>query len=359
MKNIRIFLTILVIIPLFSTICYAEDAADKYISEFEEAVPDGIFDGDLDSSELQSSLGIDSLISELVSLVSREKGSIVGFFMTLVGMLVLLSAASAVSGSLSTVVSAAVGTVVSVSVFSSVYGIFSSVSSAISEANEFFASIIPVSVGITSLGGGTFVAGVQATGMAMTAAAISKLWGTAFTAVSGLGLSMSLLSSYGGNATASVSKWIKKTLSWFLGIATAAIAGTLSLQTMVASARDSAAMRAAKYAASGMIPVVGSAVSSALSTLASGISYVKGIVGGGAIFVLISLLISPLVLILLYRLALSFASFLAEFFDVTVAHKIFCAYLYSIDSVITVYVLSSLIYIFEIILFVKSGVALL
>ena len=207
MKNIRIFLTILVIIPLFSTICYAEDAADKYISEFEEAVPDGIFDGDLDSSELQSSLGIDSLISELVSLVSREKGSIVGFFMTLVGMLVLLSAASAVSGSLSTVVSAAVGTVVSVSVFSSVYGIFSSVSSAISEANEFFASIIPISVGITSLGGGTFVAGVQATGMAMTAAAISKLWGTAFTAVSGLGLSMSLLSSYGGNATASVSKY--------------------------------------------------------------------------------------------------------------------------------------------------------
>jgi stage III sporulation protein AE len=352
-------LIIVVIIPVFSTICSADEGADKYISEFESIVPDGAFVGDLDMEELQDALGLESFISELLVCLNNEKGKIISFLATLIGSLVLLALSSSVSGPFCTAVTAAVGTVVSISIFFSVYGVFSSVIDAVNEANDFFAALIPITVGITSLGGGAFVAGAQATGMALTSAAVSKLWGTAFTSVSGLGLSMALISAYGGHIADAVSRWVKKTLAWFLGIATAAIAGTLSLQTMVASARDTAAMRAAKYSASGMIPVVGSTVSSALSTLASGISYVKGVVGGGSVFVLISLLLSPLVMILLYRLSLSFVSFLAEFFEVAAASKIFGVYLNSLDNVITVYSVSSLIYVFEIILFVKSGVALL
>ena len=149
---------------------------------------------------------------------------------------------------------------------------------------------------------------------------------------------------------------MKKLFSWFLGIVTVMISGTLSLQTMVASARDCAAMRAAKYAASGMIPVVGSTVAAALSTLASGVSYVKGIVGGGAVFVLISIMLSPLVLMLMYRFALSFAKFASEFFEIGGGVKIFSAYLYSLDTVLATYALSCLVYLFEIILFVKGGV---
>ena len=271
----------------------------------------------------------------------------------------LLALASTFSGSLGKAVSCAVGTVTSTLIFSTVFDIYDSVSYAVGQANDFFVALIPITVGITSLGGGELTAGVQATGMSVTAALLSKIWGVFFTAVSGLGLSMSLISAYGGTGCVTVSRWVKKSFSWVMGIVTAIISGTISLQTMVSSARDCAAMRAAKYAASGMIPAVGSTVSGALATLASGISYVKGIVGGGSVLVILSILLSPLVLMLLYRFAFSFVSFVSEFFEISVAEKIFGSYLYSLDTVIITYTLSGIVYLFEIILFVKSGVALL
>ena len=359
MKKMLVLLTIIVIIPCFSFTCSADDKADKYLSEFESIVPNDMIDDITDGEILQNSLGFEEILSEILKNTSREKTKIFTFFFTLLGALALISLSSAFSGRFSGAVSAAVGCCVSVLIFSSIYGIYSSVSAAVNEANDFFVALIPIAVGITSLGGGVFAAGVQSAGMSITAAALSKLWGVAFTAVSGLGLSMSLISSYGGKGTATVSGWVKKSFGWILGIATALISGTLALQTMVASARDSAAMRAARYAASGLIPVIGSTVSGALATLASGISYVKGIVGGGAVLVLVSLMLSPLILLLLYRCTLSFVSFLADFFDVPSAKGIFGAYLYSLDTVVITYTLSCVVYIFEIILFVKSGVALL
>ena len=359
MKKLFVLLTIIVIVPCLGVICHAEDEADKYLAEFENIIPSHMQSGITDGEILQNSLGFEEILSEILNAASREKTKIFAFFFSLLGALVLLALSSSFTGRFSGAVSAAVGCCVSVLIFSSVYGIYSSVSVAVSEANDFFVALIPIAVGITSLGGGVFAAGVQSAGMSITAAAVSKLWGVAFTSVSGLGLSMSLISSYGGKGTATVAGWVKKSFGWILGIATALISGTLALQTMVASARDSAAMRAARYAASGLIPVIGSTVSGALATLASGISYVKGIIGGGAVLVLISLLLSPLILLLIYRCALSFISFLADFFEISSAKGIFGAYLYSLDTVVITYTLSCVVYVFEIILFVKSGVALL
>ena len=356
MRKMLFLLTIIVILPCFSLVSRAEEGVDKYISEFKNAVPDGTFDGEIDGETIERELGFGTLLSEIFEIVSGEGSGVGAFFATLLGSLVLLGIASTVSGELAEAVSAAVGAVVSVLIFSSVYRIYSSVSEAVRDANDFFVALIPVTVGITSLSGGNYTAGVQATGMSVCAAVISKLWGAAFTSVSGIGLAMSLISSYGGGGTDTVSRWVKNLFSRFLGIVTVMISGTLSLQTMVASARDCAAMRAAKYAASGMIPVVGSTVASALSTLASGVSYVKGIVGGGTVLVLVSIMLSPLVLILMYRFALSLAKFASEFFDIGGGVKIFSAYLYSLDTVLATYALSCLVYLFEIILFVKGGV---
>ena len=127
---------------------------------------------------------------------------------------------------------------------------------------------------------------------------------------------------------------------------------------MIASSADSAAMRAAKYTA-GLIPVVGGTVSGALSTLAAGLSYAKGIIGIGAIAVILGMALSPLILLLLYRLALSISLTLSELLGAAVMAKALSAFRFSLDSLIAVYALSAVIYIFEILLFVKIGVAML
>jgi hypothetical protein len=107
-----------------------------------------------------------------------------------------------------------------------------------------------------------------------------------------------------------------------------------------------------------MIPVVGSSVSGALSTLAAGLTYAKSFIGVGAILVIVTLALSPLILLLLYRFALSAVITFSDFVGLG-GIKIFGAYRFVIDSVVTLYALSALVYVIEIILFIKCGVSVL
>jgi stage III sporulation protein AE len=125
---------------------------------------------------------------------------------------------------------------------------------------------------------------------------------------------------------------------------------------MIASASDTAYLRAAKYAASGMIPIVGGTVSSALATLAGGLSYVKSAVGVSAALVIVLTAISPMVALLLYRLAFSFCLSILEFMGSSGGVRVFSAFRTAFDTLISVYAVSAVVYITEIVIFLKCGV---
>ena len=93
-----------------------------------------------------------------------------------------------------------------------------------------------------------------------------------------------MISGFDIGAVASLGKRIKGVFTWGIGVTTAILLGATSLQSIVASASDGAYLRAAKYAASSAIPIVGSAVSSVLGTLAGGFSYAKGAIGAASVF---------------------------------------------------------------------------
>lgn len=358
MRKLLILLTIIVIMPLFSVICSAEDRVDEYISDFEDILPDG-FDGLSDPEVIMKSTGIDSLFSEIISVISDGKADIVGFFLTLLGSVALLSAAALCHERMSTHAQSIVGVICSLVIFLSIRPIILSVSDGISKISGFFASLIPLTVGITALGGGGATASAQAVGMYTSLSLVGGMAGQIFLSLSSFGLAMSLLSSIGGEGIASVCSGLRGLFNWVTGIFTALLTAAFSLQTLVASSVDSASMRAIKYAASGLIPVVGSTVSGAISTLASGVSYAKGIVGGGAIAVILYLVISPLALLLIYRLALSLAMIFSDYSGGKIASRIFSSYRFALDMTVTVYSLSALVYLFEIIIFIRIGVAAL
>jgi stage III sporulation protein AE len=116
-------------------------------------------------------------------------------------------------------------------------------------------------------------------------------------------------------------------------------------------------LRAAKYALSGTVPIVGSTVSGALSTLFGSLSEARAVVGVGAIAVVFFLAASPLVLMLLYRLALSVATWIFEFLGEAGIGSHFLAFRSALDTLISLYALSSVVYILEIVIFIKGGVS--
>lgn len=358
MRKIAILLTILVIMPFFSIKSFATDKVDEFISEFDSVLPDG-FDGLSDSEKLMEMASIRGLLSHIISSLSGDRGVIYSFLLTLLGSAALICAAALCHDRMSNIAQCVVGIICSVSIFSFVMPLIGSVEEGIKKISDFFASLIPITLGITALGGGTATASAQAVGMYTALSSVGGVGSRIFLMISSFGLAMSLLSAFGNEGIGSVCRGLKGLFGWVSGIFTALITAAFSLQTLIASSVDSASMRAIRYAASGLIPVVGSTVSGAISTLASGLSYAKGIIGGGAIIVILYMAISPLVLMLLYRLGLTLAMIFTDFSGAAVASRIFGSYRFAIDMTITVYALSTLIYLFEIIIFIMIGVAAL
>ena len=359
MKRTVFLLIIVVIIPLFSVKISAQEQIDGFLSDFEDILPEGISKDILDTDRLIETASLRGLLSEILSAAQGSGSAAFGFFLTLVGITLLLSLSSLCHERLAKQTEAGVSMVCSVVIFGSVRPLFDTVTKSLTEVSNFFSALIPISVGMTALGGAEATAGVQASGMYLTLSIVSSLGGRALVSVSTLGLAMALLSSLGSDAAASLGRGVKSLFYWAVGIITALISGAFSLQTAIASSADSAAMRAAKYLASGLIPVVGSTVSGALATLVSGISYAKTVVGGGSIVVLLLLALAPLVMLLLFRLALSVAIALAGLTGAGGAERLFSAYRLSLDMAPSVYALSWLVYLFEIILFLRMGVAFL
>ena len=355
MRKVLFLLTILVILLLFPIDVGAEESIDEYISEFESVLPEELGGGFSDSDGLIDRIGLSSLISEMVDAINGRRGEIITFFCSLVGLTLLTAVSSLLSGEVGRSVSISVGIVCSVGVFRCIEPLFSSVTESLDDLSSFFGSLIPITAGITALGGGVNAASVQAGGMYLTLSLVGGVGGEVLSSMSILCVSLALMSSVGGNATSSVSRGLKSLFSWLMGIFTALTTAAFSLQSLVASTADSATIRAAKYMASGLLPIVGSTVSGALSTLAGGLNYAKGVVGGGAICAMLLMLLPTLAILLCYRLSLSLAIMLSDMIGGMTS--MLTSYRNALDTLIAIYALSAVIYLFEIIVFIKLAVA--
>lgn len=358
MRKIIILLIIVVIFPIFSLKISAEEKVDEFVSEFDKTLPEELSGITDDPARIIDTLGVEGILREALSVFLGNRSRIFSFFLTLLGVTALTSLASLCHQEMSKSVTAVVGILGSLWIFPGLNSLISEILSSLKRISDFFASLIPIAVSVTALGGGERTALVQGSGMYLTLSILSKVGGGIFSSVCSLGLATALLSPLGGEITGSLSSGLKTVFSRTLGIFTAIMTAAFSLQTLIASAADSATMRAARYMASGLIPIVGSTVAGALSTLTSGLSYAKGIIGGAAVAAIILLSLSPLVVILCYRLALSLSISLSDMLS-SGASPIFTAYRSALDMTLALYALSVLIYLFEIIIFLKGGVSLI
>lgn len=129
----------------------------------------------------------------------------------------------------------------------------------------------------------------------------------------------------------------------------------LGIQNSLAKSADSLAMRSVRFAVGSYIPVVGGALSEALTTVSAGLSLIRRMVGGIGIVIILVIVLPPLVSVFVTRICLLLCKSASELLDFgEAAHAIGEA-----DSVISVFlafgVMSALFFIFAVILFMNSG----
>ena len=98
-------------------------------------------------------------------------------------------------------------------------------------------------------------------------------------------------------------------------------------------------------------------MSSAMGTLAAGVGYVKDVIGVGAVSVILIMALSPLVTLLIYRLAISLSEGLLEFIGVGFGVRLFSSFKAALDALIAVFALTVSLLIIEIVILLKSGVS--
>ena len=357
MRICKILFTFLLVFSFFGVNSYALEA-DEAVIEYENLLPEGAPPLS-DMEGLISSSGPDKILSEIVSAIGGGVSEVLSFFVLVTLSAGLISLAGSLnlfeSEESSKLSCAAVGCVFSVLIFAKLFPVVNEVRVSLSEASDFFASAIPVLSAINASSGGIKTAATQAFNMNLCLSIVSFLSSKLLLPLSFAFFSLSLVGGFEFGTVSVLSKKVKNVFLWCMGILTAVFLGVTSLQNVISSTQDSAYMRAAKYAASGMIPIVGSTVSSSLGTLAGGFSYIRSTVGVSFVIVMLSFFLSPLIMLLLYKFSLGLAASFMEFTSPSGA-RIFSGFGGALDAVISVYAFSAVVYLAEILIFIKSGV---
>ncbi len=115
---------------------------------------------------------------------------------------------------------------------------------------------------------------------------------------------------------------VRKTYTFTLGLIMTLLCFLLSSQSALCAAADSTGARTAKLVSGMAIPIVGGSVGDTLRTVASGVQYLKSIVGiGGIVFVLL-LLLPILLSLLVTRLVFLLGSGVAEMLGCEIEGKL-------------------------------------
>jgi stage III sporulation protein AE len=321
-------------------------ALEGILEELKRILPDGM-SGDLASGALDVGALFERVLSEL------SGGSVREFFIMAAGSAALVAAIEHLVADKPAV--ALSGLIAAVPLFSSLSSLAQSVRLGIEEGSSFFSLLIPVLSATTAAAGYSETAAVQSIGMNFTLAFVSGLLSEYLLGAALLFFALSLLSAADtGSFTSGVASGIKGLLFFLLGLVSTVIVAVSALQSLVATGVDGMAMRGLKYAISGSIPVIGSTVSGALSFLCSGVGFVSKTVGVASVIAILFIMGAPLLNLLAYRICLALCVSFLDFLSCENGKRVFVSLRASIDLLIAVFVSAGLVYLMQIIIFIRS-----
>lgn len=196
--------------------------------------------------------------------------------------------------------------------------IMSSVTTTVSvleTSGKFALSFAPIYTLLISLSGNTASALTYNTFVVFIGELISSV--ISFGISDFMGLYYCLGVSFSMNKTANLNRYISiinKVISTVLGFSASVFAGFLSLRSVLSVTLDSVSVKGIRFLISSMIPVVGSSISDAYSSLIGSINLIKGSVAFVGIIVIIIINLPIVLENLICYISFSMLSYMAESF---------------------------------------------
>ena len=252
---------------------------------------------------------------------------------SVLGIVIIAAAVRAYSGQDPTDTAVKFAVVLSISAILAV-SVYSSITAAVNMikgSSTFMMAFVPVYMSLLTVSGTPVTAAASG---ALLLGAAEFIAGTAafgLTAVMGaymaLGISSSVSPLLGGFALADT---FKKAGMWVMSLFATVFVGILSVTSAVNSAADSVTARTAKFILGTCVPVAGTALSGAVSTVSSSVALLKTSVGIYGVVALAVMFLPVLIELLLWRLVLGISGGVCEAFSLNETAKL----LKAVDSMI-------------------------
>ena len=225
----------------------------------------------------------------------------------------------------------------------------------IEECSDFMIAFIPVySSAVAAMGYISSATGFH-TLMLATVTAISNIAGKIIVPIVCIYFSISISGSIMDFNTGELSKTIKNFSVWVITAVMAVFSGIMGLGTLVSSSVDVNVSKTAKLVVGTFIPVIGSAVSEALSTVKSCLYVTKNLLGIYAIIIIAAIFIPPLISLISWRICLSLSSAIGSILENKALSSVLSSASFMIGIMIALVALVAIMFIFAVTIMLMTG----
>ncbi|MBQ8849432.1 MAG: hypothetical protein IJ011_03750 [Clostridia bacterium] len=343
------------------------ELTDSLPEEVKEYLPDGIFSEDGEEvgealSEMTDSKNIFAAVSDMLT---DELTSSVVLFAKICGLLLISAVFGALGRSLSSdSLSGAVKFCATTAIFASIIHMqkehIEAVGLFFDRLTALMTAMVPITGTVWAMGGNVSTASVGTSALYVFISACEGICAKSVVPVCCIFTALALCNTLSPEmGLRGLSGAMRKIYTFGLGMIMTVLIASLSAQTTLSAAADSTAARAARLVSANVIPVVGGSVGDTLRTVATGVQYLKSVVGIWGIVFIALLLLPTLLSLILTRLAFLLSSGVADMLGCESEGRLLSELGGVYAIMVAVVSMSSVMFIFALTIFSKTVVAIL
>lgn len=282
-----------------------------------------------------NAVSVESVFAHIFEIIKTGAKKPLTVGAALIAIILISAAFNAVADGGSTSLSASFATVLSSAavLINPLLAVISNTVGVLKAITVFMSAFIPIFAGIVAAGGGALSAVSMSAVLLGATNVISYI--ASFVVVPLLCgyLSLSIAASVSPLvAKTGIADGIKQLSLWIMSLLSTVFIGILSIQTSVNAAADTLGLKTAKFVLGSAVPVAGTALSEALSTVTASMGLLRSSVGIYAVYCCVAIILPFLSELLLWKLMLTVVSAVADLFAASALSSLFK----SVNTVVTV-----------------------
>jgi len=371
-----------VLLMAVSVVWVGAEASDEMIvalpeefADMLEVLPDALRDGlpeRLFSANAQDvAKGIESLLSpralltRILEELGRRGGGMMRLFLQLCGVILLRGVFNHMTSHLrSSVLADGVRLLCRVVMFGIIVGqafsLLEDIQVFYEDLRTLTTAYLPLMGSLYALGGNVGTAAVNHTSLVLSLSLVQWVGGKTVIPLFSVCLAFSLLGVFGTSTAgrgAVIGGKLKKWYTTALSLTMLLLTGALAAQTTLAARADSMGFRTVRFALSSSIPVIGGGLSEMLRTAATGVSWLRGVVGLGGVALLLWLLLPHVITLFLTRTVYALAGDVAAWLGCEEEGKLLLEVAGLFGYMIAVSLLCVMTFLISLLLLIKCGAA--